>query len=245
MKKGIKQAALAKFVTGFCAGLLFLNVIFSSTAATFPGNADLTVADPSGALSWNSSANALTVQCWFKISIPSGTNLTQNMVILVNGTSGSESQYAYLVRFNIANGNVEFVAQGSSGGYTNTLIQLPYLERWYHLAIVQSANLFTGYVDGRQVFSSAGNVGNTMNTSGISIGGWGGGQYLYGEVQEVSIYQNALPRDYIVDNMFESQPTNDTTYDLTGYFPLGYSTNSADNLRNFATTAVPNAVMQG
>ena len=149
-----KQNTPAKSITGFFIGLLFAIVNFSSVAATFPGNADLTVPDPSGALSWNSGNAALTVQCWFKISIPSGTNLTQNMTILVNGSSGSESQYAYLVRFNISNGNVEFVSQGSSGSYTNTLIQLPYLERWYHVAIVgqQGAN-FTGYVDGRQVFS--------------------------------------------------------------------------------------------
>ena len=60
----------------------------TTSAATFHGNADLTVSDPTGALSWNSTNNALSVQCWFKISIPSGTNLTQNMVILANGTSG-------------------------------------------------------------------------------------------------------------------------------------------------------------
>ncbi len=133
-------------LSGWLAFVLFA---LQSIAGTFPGNARLAVSDPTGGLSWNPTNNALTVQCWFKISIPSGTNLTQNMPILVNGTSGSESQYAYLVRFNIANGNVEFVAQGSSGGYTNTLIQLPYLERWYHLAIVQqgarhSPALWTG-----------------------------------------------------------------------------------------------------
>ena len=149
MNTPAKQNTFAKSVAGFFIGLLFAAVNFSSVAATFPGSADLTVPDPSGALSWNSGNAALTVQCWFKISIPSGTNLTQNMTILVNGNSGSESQYAYLVRFNISNGNVEFVAQGGSGSYTNTLIQLPYLERWYHLAIVQQGATFTGYVDGR------------------------------------------------------------------------------------------------
>ena len=120
-----RQKTLAQTLAGLLVWLIVLVSAFRSVAATFPGNADLTVSDPSGALSWNSANNALTVQCWFKISIPSGTNLTQNMVILVNGTSGSESQYAYLVRFNISNGNVEFVSQGGSGNYTNTLIQLP------------------------------------------------------------------------------------------------------------------------
>jgi len=161
------------------------------------------------------------------------------MTILVNGNNGSESQYSYCVRFNIANGNVEFVAHGSSVGYTNTLIQLPYLERWYHLALVQQGATFTGYVDGRQVFSSSGNVGNTANTNGVSIGGWGNGQYLYGEVQEVSIYQNALSQDFIVQYMFDEQPTNDSTLGLVGYFPIGYSTNASDEMANFAPPPVP------
>jgi len=240
MNTPAKQNTFAKSVAGFFIGLLFAAVNFSSVAATFPGNTDLSVPDPSGALSWNSGNAALSVQCWFKISIPSGTNLTQNMTILANGNSGSESQFAYLVRFNISNGNVEFVSQGSSGDYTNTLIQLPYLERWYHLAIVQQGATFTGYVDGRQVFSSSGNVGNTANTSGISIGGWGSGQYLFGEVQEVSIYQNALSQDFIVQYMFDQQPTNDSSLGLVGYFPVGYAINPANELANFAPAPVPN-----
>jgi RHS repeat-associated protein len=223
--------------------LLWLSVLCFLTpatrAATFHGNADLTISDPTGALSWNSGNSALSVQCWFKISIPTGTNLTQNMVILVNGTSGSESQYAYLVRFNISNGNVEFLSQGSSGNYTNTLIQLPYLDRWYHLAIVGQQANFVGYVDGRQVFSGSGNAGNSPNTSGLSIGGWGNGQFLYGDVQEVSIYQSALPQAFIVQYMFDQQPTNDLTTGLVGYFPIGYSTNAAAELENIAPPTVP------
>ncbi len=236
MRKFSRFVVVAATALSICGEAILIS---STHAATFPGNADLTVSDPGGALSWNSGKAALTVQCWFKISIPSGTNLTQNMVILANGTSGSESQYAYLLRFNISNGNVEFVAQGGSGGYTNTLIQLPYLERWYHLAIVQSGAMFTGYVDGRQVFSSSGNVGNTSNTSGLSIGGWGSGQYLFGEVQEVSIYQNFLSQDFIVTYMYDEQPTNDTTTGLVGYFPIGYSTNASTELANFAPPPVP------
>ncbi len=127
-----------------------------------------------------------------------------------------------------------------------TLIRLPYLERWYHLAIVQQGATFTGYVDGRQVFSSSGSVGNSANTSGISIGGWGGGQYLYGEVQEVSIYQNALSPDFIVQYMLDQQPTNDPTTGLVGYYPVGYSTNSSDELANFAPAPVTaSATLQG
>ena len=226
------------------AGFCLLN--FITHAATFPGNADLTVSDPTGALSWNTTNHVLTVQCWFEISVPSGANVTQNMTILVNGTSGSESQFAYLVRYNISNGNVEFVAQGNSGSYTNTLIQQPYLERWYHVAVVEQQSGFLCYVDGQEVPTSPGSIGNSRNTSGLSIGGWGGSQYLYGEVQEVSVYQTALSPSFITEYMFESQPTNYPT--LKAYFPLAYSTNATAELANFAEYQLPgtaNAVPQG
>ena len=75
-------------------------------AGIFRGNARLEVTDSSGGLSWNSSANAMIVQCWFKVSIPSGTNLTDNMTILVNRLTGSQSDpHAYLIQFNINTGN--------------------------------------------------------------------------------------------------------------------------------------------
>ena len=98
MNQSTKQNAFVK-VVAFFAALFWVYLTLPSVAATFTGTADLTVSDSSGALSvsWNPSGAALNIQCWFKISIPSGTNLTQNMVILANGTSGFESQFTGLV----------------------------------------------------------------------------------------------------------------------------------------------------
>jgi RHS repeat-associated protein len=235
---------LRNFVHGLfqrgVAAVCFLHFfVFHASGGTFSGAARLEVSDPTGALSWNSTASALSVQCWFKISIPSGTTLTDNMTILVNRHDGSQADpHAYLIWFNISTGNVEFSSQGS-GLYTNTLITRPYLDRWYHVAVVREGENFTGYVDGRQVFSSSGSTGNAMTTEGVSIGGWGNGQYLYGEVQEVSVYQTALSQDFIVQFMFDNQPTNDASLGLNGYFPLGFSTNAPDELANFAPAPVP------
>jgi len=112
-------------------------------AAGFKGNGYLTTSDSSAALGWNPTTSALTVECWFKISIPSGTNLTDNMTILVNRQSGSQSDiHGYLIWFNIATGNVEFSCRGNSGPYTNVLITRPYVERWYHVAVVRSSEQF-------------------------------------------------------------------------------------------------------
>ncbi len=55
--------------------------------------------------------------------------------------------------------------------YSNLYHQLPYLERWYHVAVAQQEEEFFGYVDGRKVFDSSGSVGNVAS-GGVSIGGW-------------------------------------------------------------------------
>ena len=225
--KTVRRCLFALAVAG-----TFVLPIMPARAATFPGTAYLNASDPTGALSWNTGTAAMTVECWFKISIPSGTNLTDNMTILVNRNNGDQtSSHGYLIWFNINTGNVEFSCRGSLGIYTNTLITRPYVERWYEVAVVRQNDVFTAYVDGRQVFSGSGSVGDSSNTGTMCVGGWGASKYLFGEVQEVSIYQRALSGAEIVDNLYADQSG---LPNLTGYFHLGYSTNTAIELTNSA-----------
>ena len=210
----------------------FVLPMLPARAATFPGTAYLNASDPTGALSWKTGSAAMTVECWFKISIPSGTNLTDNMTILVNRNNGAQTDlHGYLIFFNYFTGNVEYSCRGASGIYTNTLITRPYLERWYQVAVVRQNDVFTAYVDGRQVFNGSAIVGDSSNTGSMCVGGWGASKYLFGEVQEVSIYQRALSGAEIVDNLFADQSAQPN---LTGYFKLGYSTNAANQLTNSA-----------
>ena len=221
--------------------LLMLFSVVAGRCATFSGNSRLEINDSMGGLSWVPGNDALTLQCWFKISMPTGTNVTENMTLVVNRRSGSENdEYAYLIRFNINTGNIEFLAHGSAG-YTNTLIERPYLDRWYHAAVSRQGEVFTGHVDGRQVFSGAGpqTVGNSSSSDGVSIGGWGNSRYFFGEIQELSIYQSFLDRNFINQYMFQDQPTNDPGLNLKAYFKFAASTNFADHFRNFAPAPVP------
>jgi RHS repeat-associated protein len=212
-----------------------------TTAATFNGNARLQVTDATGGLSWNSGASKLTVQCWFKLSVPSATNLIENMTILVNRSSGSANDpHAFLIEFDIHTGNIEFSSRGS-GFRRFTLVERPFLDRWYHVAVARQNEEFSAYVDGRDIKLPAGAaVGDTRNTDGLSIGGWNAsgsqGQCLWGEVQEVSIYQDFLAQEFITQNMFANQPA---IPELKGYFKLGFSTNTTDQLKNFAAAPVP------
>ncbi len=224
-KKTAFQILLVRVLAALCL------LVFYSSAATFPGNADVYADDPS--VTWNPNTSALTVSCWFKLSVPSSVTLSDDMVILVNQHGYAPGNpFAYLLRLNISNGNIEFVTRGSSGlSFTNTLIERPYLERWYHVAVERSGGVFSFYVDGRQVPSSGSfDVGNSAST-GFTVGAWGSGRYLYGEIQEFAVYQATFGQSFIVDNLFQDQRNNPQ---LAGYYKLGYSTNAVENLRNFA-----------
>ena len=234
---------LQRLGSTMAALLASLLLPLSASAAAFSGNARIEIGD-GGSLGWNPTTNALTVSCWFKLAIPTGTNLTENMTILVNRRTGDEgSPHAYQIRFNIFTGNIEFTTRGTSGAYTNTLIERPYLERWYHVAIVRSADTFTGYLDGRPAFpTTPASIGSSATSDGVSIGGWGSGKYLYGEVQEVVVHQRALSQEIIVENMFANQPL---IPELSGYYKLAYAANAADQLRNFAPAGPGAAVVAG
>ncbi len=217
------------------ATLLLFSCALVGRAATFNGNARIEVADTSGGLSWNGSG--LTVACWFKISIPSGTNLAENMTVLVNRKSGNDaSAYAYLIQFNVSNGNVEFVTSTGTP-FTYTLIERPYLERWYHVAITRdSGGNFVGYADGRVVFTANNAVGTS--TDGVSIGGWNAsgsqGRFFFGDIQEIAIHQAVLSAPQVRAFMFTDLPVTNLAATLRGYFKLAYSTNATNFYRNFA-----------
>jgi hypothetical protein len=121
-------------------------------AASFDGNARIEIDDPSGGLSWVTANNALTVECWFRISVPSGQAISQNMTLLVNRKTGAESDpYAYLLFFNISSGSVDFQTSDGTRRDNYPLITRPYLDRWYHVAVKRTGNKLTALVDGREI----------------------------------------------------------------------------------------------
>ncbi|MCX6874259.1 MAG: LamG domain-containing protein [Verrucomicrobia bacterium] len=189
-------------------GALSRAAVFPTTV-TVSDNVRIEVTDTTGSLSWNPPAitptpNALTVMAWVKISLPSNTTLSENMTVLANRRTTDWNQpHAYRIYFNINTGNLEFTARGTSGSLTPiVLVPRPYLDRWYHLAVVRSGTNYTPYIDGRSIQSYAQDIGTVSNTDGLSIGGFKGGDKFWGEVQEVAIFQQALNRSTISTQMF-------------------------------------------
>lgn len=209
--------------------------VAASRAATFPGDARVQINDPTGSLSCSNAVDAMTISCWFRISVPTSVLLANNMVILANGSDGNESgTYSYLLQYNVSNGNIEFRTKGASTPYAKTnLIEHPYLDRWYHVAVVRSGSSFTCYVDGRPYAPEAGAVGSTITTNGMSIGGWGSTKHFYGDIQEVAFFQQALSGSTIRSLMFQDIPTNSFP-NLRGYYKLSSSSPQAQRYNNFA-----------
>ncbi len=213
--------------------------VFPATASTL-GNVRLEVTDTTGGLSWNPPSitpapNALTVMAWVKISIPTGTELSSDMTILANRKTGDWNQpHAWRFYFNINTGNIEFSAQGTSSLTPIKLVERPYLDRWYHLAVVRSNTTYTPYVDGRALTAYSQDIGNSATTDGVSIGGFKGGEKFWGEIQEVAIIQASQNATAINTNRLRDIPSTYTS--LKGYFKLAYSPTPVDNTKNFAAT---------
>ncbi|MBL9146095.1 MAG: hypothetical protein JNM99_20605 [Verrucomicrobiaceae bacterium] len=219
---------------------IWLNI--AAHAATFNGSSYASTTDTTGGLSWNNASGqkALTISCWFKISLPNGGTISQPMVIMSNtgsswnGTTFS-SNHAYAIYLSPTTGNVDISIKGAGGTFTKSVIQSPYLERWYHVAVVMSNTLVTGYADGLKTFADSSNAGDSSSTSGLFIGGTSSGYQFPGEIQEVQVFQSALDPAVISDNRFQDLVPADWP-DLKGYFKLAYSSTAADQLKNFAAS---------
>jgi RHS repeat-associated protein len=223
--------SLSKSGPAHLAAVFLFAASFLSRAATFTNNASIQVNDPTSSLTC--TGTTFTVSCWFRISLPSSQTVSDNMDILMDRTDGNESaNFSYLIRYNYTNNAIEFVTHGaSSSPPPYVLIQSPFLERWYHVAISRSGSVINCYVDGRPVLpGESAPIGSTTG-SGITVGGINGSsKQFYGDIIEVAYYSAALSQSIIQSRMFQDQRTFPN---LNGYYKFTYSTNSSDFYHNF------------
>lgn len=218
--------------------------MFSSIAdaAVFDGHSGLTIDDSNESLSWKPANNAFSVYCWFKISVPSGEVISENMTILVDRKTGDDSShYTYLIRYNVQYDRIEFLSNGDKGSTGEvSLIEHPYLDRWYHVAVVRSGDTIFPYIDGIQKAESISNtsIGDSNNVDGVSIGCWNESDYFYGEIQEVAIFQSSI--GYLVEQLKFLDLPSDYHNDLrlAGYYKLSES----DRDLRYRNTAIGDSV---
>jgi len=240
-----RMTRISRMASALATALMFALWLLPSPAraALFTNNARIEITDTNGILSRNPANGALTVMCWFKLSIPSGVTISSDMVILANqaGSTTTNDTHGYNIYFNAASGTVDFTAKGTSGLYRRPLISTPFIDRWYHVAVAipaGSSGNYEAYVDGKAVTTAGeGSAGVTSVTNGVSIGGWGTTRGLWGEVQEVAVYQMYLTGPNVASRMFKDLQNPLYTNNLVGYYKLAASTNLANRLKNLAPGA--------
>ena len=230
--KPIRTAGWGRIIRMSLGILLPLFGAPTGFAATFTNNANIRINDPTSSLT--ATGTTYTVSCWFRMLLPSSMTLGDNMTIFMDRTDGNESaNFSCLIRYNISSNVVEFVTRGSSGTYSQPLIQTPFLNRWYHVAVSRSGSIFNAYVDGHALQPGTSSIG-TATGSGIAIGGINGNsKQFYGDIVEVAIYPTALSLSSIQNGMFKDQRNFPN---IRGYYKLGASTNQADYYHNFVPT---------
>lgn len=203
-------------------------------AASFDGTTLLTIQDPDSNLTWTSTGGG-TLSFWFRLVLPSGTSLTADMALISERIGGSNNDpNSYLLFLNRATGNLEFRTRGSAASQ-GVVIERPFLDRWYHLAVTRNGASVLAYVDGNLVQSFNLSVtGSTENATGLSIGGWGSMAKFRGDIQEVRIFSNRQDRATIRQTMLEDLDPTDAWPGLRGYFKLAVSDEPAEHLKNFA-----------
>ena len=222
----------------FCC-LAWWFFIFSGQAAVFDGSSGVQIIDPTGGLSWEETNNALSISCWFKISVPTGKSVAQNMTILADRTTGAKasSPYSYLIQYNVGTGDVEFSTRGTNTVDTVKLIERPYLDRWYHVAVVRSGSLLYPYIDGKDLPAMPVSAVAVENSDGVGIGSWGSTDYFLGEIQEVCIYQSSIA--YMVEQLMflDIDPSYHDALGLKGYYKLSKKADSGSPYINEAASA--------
>ena len=68
-----------------------------ATAATFNGSSRADATDSTSGLSWNDAAGqkALTITCWFKISLPNGGTISNPMITMATHQQPVERQHLH------------------------------------------------------------------------------------------------------------------------------------------------------
>ncbi len=184
-------------------------------------------------------AYPITVMTWFMVP----TNNTASEGALINehvpGTSSGYQIYldgtqlsAYY--FRDPNNNV-FNSGIMSAGTVNDGF-------WHHAAMVVDAAGGRLYLDGVQKSTVpwSGTPGPTTTTNGLSLGSYPGTSYFSGQLDEVSIWTNALTATQIQAVM--NHPLAGTEPGLVGYWRLdeGSGTNTADATTNGNTGSLIN-----
>jgi hypothetical protein len=169
--------------------------VLNSTSYSFDGSDDLVEIQGDSGMD---PGHNLTLEAWFK---PSTISPADTMRIFNRDNSAT---YGFYVS---TGGNLIFpVDTGDSGGsWQGVGYGLPSADQWYHAVGTYNGTHMALYVNGdlKDVDKQTGRV-DTAGVDEAMIGAWPSsppGDFFSGEIDQVRIYDTALPRNDVLDNV--------------------------------------------
>tara|TARA_R100001163_G_scaffold3069_6_gene4715 strand:+ start:590 stop:3442 length:2853 start_codon:yes stop_codon:yes gene_type:complete len=190
-----------------------------------------------GQISEINSASAVTISYWAKKEAASGDDMAVGS--LVTSTNGIWLQW-------YTDNNVYFSPR--NGGTTNVNTSLTGDTNWHHLVGVYDGTNMTIYIDGAQAVTSTTSVPAALSaTAGdnFQIGALNGGYFTSGQINQVTVYEQALTSDQVAALYNSGTPVNPMA--LTplpiAYYPIGDTATGSSTTLTVPNDAVPSATV--
>lgn len=204
--------------------LLFIVTIslsyFASSQMAGSGNAfdfssnDITIPNSSSL-----NPTLISIEAWINAD-SWGTNSWENVIVSKDGWASGDQGYTLRTG---ANGTLSFNIS-SAGAWTETTSSpIMQLNKWYHVAGTYDGSTLRVYINGEEVGSSAHSGSIQNGTYDLTIGRIsytaGGTRYFDGEIDEVRIWNSAIPQTSIQNYMCQKVTGTHPEYaNLAGYW---------------------------
>src|ERR1017187_4204752 len=191
----------AQDAVGFSHGTLINGVSFvtGSVGQAFNFNSSTAsyISVPDSQL-WDLNSNDFTIELWANFAtVTENHNLRQPWAIFI-GNDDAGGQFRNKWFFAESDGTLTFHINGQNvpGGGGLWLARTPFTpetNRWYHLAVTRHGAVFTTWIDGIAGATSTDSTAIPNSVAPLTIGQAEGLGYLNGQLDEVSLYNRALP----------------------------------------------------
>ncbi len=171
------------------------------------------------------TGSSITLEAWVKLSSFAGSPSDGNII----NKEQNSPDYGYMLRVG-GSGIVNFNLGNGSWNELNTSANSVQLGTWHHIAGTYDGTNMKIYIDGSLVATQPRSIVISNSTANLFIGDWPNtGRNINGSIDEVRIWNRALPIAEIQNNMNCELPSPSTQNGLVAYYQFNQGVNEATN----------------